>query len=70
MAECDCLETLEYHEEEFSQEVDCEVDGAVERWTERWWQCTECGERLTESEVTRLQNEREVKDGGGTETEI
>jgi len=61
--EHDCLDYVEFHQKEFSENMDPEVDGAIDRWYEEWWQCSECGEHFTPSEVTRLQNEREVKDG-------
>ena len=63
MDEHDCLEHLDYREEQFSEVMDVEVDCSTDRWTEVWWECLICHEKYTEGEVTRLQNEREVKDG-------
>ena len=67
--EHDCLEHLDYREQQFSEVMDVEVDGSRDYWTEVWWECVICHEKYTESEVTRLQNQREVKHGG-TETAI
>jgi len=60
--EHDCLESLEYHELDCMENMDCEVDGAIDRWTEIWWECEICGEKFTRRELDRMHEQREAKE--------
>jgi hypothetical protein len=52
----ECLDHLDYRSYEWTETHGLEA-GPFEHCFEEWWQCTVCGEKFTENELTYLRKE-------------